>query len=330
VVIQRRLLILYLLIWSCILGAQQKSEEPFITLEPLFSGTLPLFPGQQAYIGYRFTFNADIDLTQEILPLLEATGFKKLGEKQIDETVKDGLYVHQILQRIEAIKPGEFAFEPSFITGYAYTVSGGGEKIYNPTPLKSEVPALVLTVAPFPQEGKPPAFNGALGNFSFTTQLAGSNQVNLGQRIDLLLKMTGEGEWDTVKHPKLCCQPGFSGFFKELDLPPTSSLEGQTKTFQISLFVENRDAKAIPSLAFAFFNPVEKKYGEKKSDPISIKVSAPPAVPLERTVAITPLPDLPSSFPLKFSFTWQKLLPLLGFLGILWILFQTHYQAYKS
>lgn len=247
---------------------------PSLTLEPIFTGTNPLYPGQRFFLGYRYLYNTSVDLSEEKLPLLEATGFKKIGDKQIDSGVEKGLSVTQVVQKVESDQPGTFTFPASQIVGYAYRLDSKGQKLYDKAPLSSNLPSFEVKVIPFPEKGKPASFQGAMGNFEFQAKLMGPNQVQVGDKIQLQLTVTGHGELEQLRSPDLCCQPGFSGFFKPSDLPPVTKVQGDTKTFLIELLVQNADTTAIPPIEFSFFNPVAKTYEKRTSQEIPLTVTA--------------------------------------------------------
>lgn len=259
------------------------STPPFLKLEPVFEGSTPLYPGQTASIGYRYIFNTSIDLIEEKLPLLEAQGFKKLGDKQVKEAEEKGISVRQVTQSIEAINPGEFLLGPSLVSGYAYTLDKTGNKQHQKPPLIAELPILKVIVEAFPETGKPGSFLGAIGNFSLQAHLLSPQPVHVGEKLALQLQIKGKGFFNTVLPPELCCQPGFSGFFKESDLPPLIESKTNEKIFVLEFFLINSSTNSIPSIEFSFFDPEKKSYGSVKSQEIALQVTSEPLVPLSNT-----------------------------------------------
>lgn len=285
-------------------------EGAFLKLEPVFTGAPPIYPGQRFFVGYRYLYNTSVDLVEEKLPLLEAKGFKRIGDKQIDSGEEKGVSITQVVQKVEAIEPGVYPFETSSIAGRAYTVDAKGNKQYSQTPLKSELNPFEIKVLPFPAVGKPASFRGAVGQYAFQAKLVGSAQVNVGDKIQLLLTVTGEGELEQLLPPDLCCQPGFSGYFKPSDLPPDTNIQGKTKTFLVDLYVENPDVTSIPPIEFSFFNPVSGKYEKKLSEAIPLTVTkvAPTPIPSE---ALPPVAIETSTFsPNKTTSISLPLVPL--------------------
>ena len=158
----------------------EEMQGPLI-LKAEIVGIVPLYPGQRAKMIYQIYFKGTINLTKEVLPLLDAKGLRKVGGIDIQEN-KSGDYDVQIIsQEIEAISPGTLVFGPSIIEGNLYQyVSGQIEP--SQTLIRSDLPSMSLEILPFPEQGKPPSFNGTIGLFSYEFILLSSPRMNLGDR----------------------------------------------------------------------------------------------------------------------------------------------------
>ena len=222
-------------------------------------GTQPLYPGQRALVGYRYLYNTSVQLTEENLPLLETTDFRKIGEKIIKDSEQGNLSITDVWQIIEAQQPGEYTYGPSVIAGKPYVQDASGKRVYLKPSLKSEIPPFKVVVDAFPS-GKPGSFNGAVGNFSFTQNLLSAPELRVSDRIDLQMIVSGTGQLDNLMAPDLCCQPGFSGFFKTSDLPTVGKIENNKKIFVVPLYPLTPYVKEIPSVEFSYFDPVKKVY----------------------------------------------------------------------
>jgi hypothetical protein len=248
------------------------SQKPSLKLEASVDGKTTLYPGQRTSLVYRFYYSGHIDLTGEVLPMLDADGLVKIGEKEIKDYTQGGLSVNEIVQEVEAAKPGSYIFGPSRIEGYAYELDRRGKKQYLEPKLASEAPAVVITVAPFEGQDKPASFNGAVGQFEFEAHLLSADRVEVGDEISLALIISGSGNLASVPLPDVCCQPGFSGFFRLSDLPPDEDVEGNQKRGIVKLRPLAASIKEIPSVEFSFFDPKASKYVVLHSDPIPITV----------------------------------------------------------
>ena len=307
------------------------ASQPALKLEAIFTGTVPLYPGQRFYLGYRYLYNTSVDLSEEKLPLLEAKGFKKIGDKQIDNGVEQGASVTQVVQKVESETPGKYIFPASQIVGYAYKVDSKGQKIYDRTSLTSSLPSFEIQVLPFPEQGKPASFQGAIGNFDFQAKLISPTNVQVGDKIQLQLTVTGTGELEQLLPPDLCCQPGFSGFFKPSDLPPVTKIQGDTKTFLIELFVQNSNISSIPPIEFSFFNPSTKTYEKKVSAAIPLNVTASGKTEITREMEPSAIANETSPFsPISVRSSYAIPLGLITLIGLALLALQAHYHQQKK
>lgn len=238
-----------------------------------------IYPGQQLKMYYRYKFNTNIELTDEKLPLLDAPGFTKIGSRDIKDTNEGDFSVREISQRVVATKPGQFNFPAAMVEGNVYRVDDYGVKQYQKPKISAESDAVTITVTAFPATGRPTSFNGAVGSFSSITDTLNSPPtVTLGDKIALDVEIFG-ADSETVPLPDLCCQPGFSGFFQQSDLPPIEKFSGKSKKFAVELRPLTVDIKSIPSIEFSYFDPATKTYKTLHTEPISIAVVDKPATP---------------------------------------------------
>lgn len=244
-----------------------------LRFEEIINGPTTLYPGERITVGYRFVFNYSVELAQEQIPLLDAKGFEKIGSKQTKEFVQGALNFLEVTQVIQAVEPGEYTFPKGVLQGRAYRLDKLKRKEYASTESRVESNSATLHVLPFPTQGKPPSFNGALGeSLDFETSLLSSDKINVGDKIVLLIKMSGQGQLDNMPMPEVCCQPGYSGFFRLSDLPPVEQVTGNTKTFKVEMRPLNASIKEIPPLEFSFFDPKKKAYTTKRSAAIPLAV----------------------------------------------------------
>lgn len=244
-------------------------------LEAFVDGPSPLYPGQRAKLVYRIAYNQSIDLAASKFPLLYTTEFKKIGDEQFKDYQYGALTVQEIIQEIEAAQPGTYHYPPSFIDGYAYRMRYG-LKVYEPTKLHAEAPAVEIVVAEFPKSDTPASFTGSLGKISGQLKMLTSPTLKMGDRIILELAVAGPTNLSDVSLPDLKCQPGFSGFFHLSDLPPAGKVKNNEKVFQIELRPISRFVKEVPSIELSAFDTVKKTYHRWQSEPIPIQLSIPP------------------------------------------------------
>lgn len=247
--------------------------KKFLKLEAIIEGPNPLYPGQHVRLVYRFYFKGNIDLTKEFLPMLDVSGFRKLGSKEIQEGSQEGISIQEVSQEYAGRLPGVYTFPISYVEGYAYQEITSGNKVRLPPELRAESPANTLTVHPFPIENQPASFQGAVGNFQLRATLNQTADVHIGDTVKLALEVKGTEGLDTVTLPDLECQPGFSGRFLIKEISSVGILQGQTKRFTIELRPLFSSIKEIPSIELSFFDPKEKNYKTLRTPPIALNIS---------------------------------------------------------
>lgn len=160
-----------------------------------------------------------------------------------------------------------------------------------------------------PSENRPAGFDGAVGNFEFTTEAA-PLQIAAGDPVTLKLKVTGSGNFDRVSAPALEKNDTWKTY------KPSTKFEAEdsagysgTKTFEQALVPTQSGKLQIPSLAFSFFDPQTRQYVTRAAAPISVEVApgqassvvvAPPAPAATTPSAGTgPRPATPELVPNK-------------------------------
>jgi len=188
-----------------------------------------------------------------------------------------------------ALKPGEFnlgpakikcnlvvrrqtqrrrsPFDDDFFSGFfnddIFDDFFGRYEIY---PLELKSAELPITVLSLPQEGKPDGFDGALGDFQLEVE-ATPLQVKAGDPITLKMIVKGDGNFDSVKPPRLESLEGFKVY------EPQVKQEKDKKIFEQVLIPESEKVDHIPQIKFCFFNSRTGQYQVLTHNPIPISVS---------------------------------------------------------
>jgi hypothetical protein len=204
-------------------------------------------------------------------------------------------------------------------------------------PIKSET--ATLNVKPLPPNA-PSNFSGAIGNFTMAVDAKPKN-VQVGDPITITATISGRGNFDRMNGPALEDEHGWHKY------PPSSKFKQDDdigisgeKTFE-TVIAPNEKKMEVPSLTFAYFDPIKENYATLRSDPIPIQVEggapsvAAPAASAKppATALATPVPtakpqdilyqlkDLGTirSFEpiyLRSSFWIAQIAPLIVFLGL--------------
>ncbi len=276
--------------------APAAGKGPFLQLGTFIDGSSNLYPGQKIRVGYRLYFNDNFDLDQTVFPLTEANGFKKIGNERINDAKESVVSVRQIDREIEAVTPGKYSFGPSYVIASLYRNDSNGKERKIKEGIRAEAPPVTLEVLAFPEEGKPPSFNGSTGeNIQFSVALAGPSEVSVGDKISLSVEFTGPSDdLSNIKLPDLCCLPGFAGFFTTDDIPPLPTEEKGKLTYKVSISPVVEKIAEIPPIEFSYFDVINTKYVTLKSGAIPIKIT-----PAKKT----PPKD---SAPAAKAFSWPK------------------------
>lgn len=279
----------------------QATSKPVLELKAGVEGPSPLYPGQHTLFIYRFYFSGDIELVSEVLPLLDAKGFVKVGEKQIKDSQQSGLNIQEIVQEVQAKEPGTFVFPESSAEGYAYKEDLLKNRTYIQPKLQTKVLPITVVVNAFPAENKPATFNGASGQFALQVSLLTPSTMMAEDKILLAIDISGAEGLDSVTAPDLS-KSGFKRFFRLGDLPSVGTVNGNTKRFTVELYPLTSAIKTIPPVFFSYFDSANSRYVTLKSDPIpiDIKQSSPEKLPekqKEQAPAIEPEKNIPEVKP---------------------------------
>lgn len=262
-----------------------QTSTPALKLEPITDPQLSLYPGQRTHLGYRITFTEPTELTTEELPLIKPEGFTKIGQEEINTKDFKTYSTQTISQEVRALTPGTYAFPESRIEGRTFNEDAKGRRVYDKR-LKATVPPFQIIVKPFPEKNKPFGFSGGLGQFILNAHLITAKNLMAGDEIRLLIRLTGQGEFDTLRMPNLSCQPGFSGFFQMSDFPPKERTDAFSKEFTVELRPLSSLVQSVPSIEFSYFDPHANNYVVLRSRAIPIQVEAPlVSLPQQQTPA---------------------------------------------
>lgn len=248
-------------------------EEPpqDLYLEAFVEGVQPLYPGQKATLIYRIYFKRDADILRQELPLLGAEGLLKVGELEEFISRKGAWTIQEVRQRVEAIEEGLFSFGPSIIEIDVLEEADESQKRQ-----VSQVPPIEIEVIPFPKEGQPESFSGALGQFSMEVVLLSPSEVLVGDNVEIEFSFHGEGEWETVRLPDIGEISAFTKLFQVSDLPPLEKRGDKGKKIVVILRPRSSYVQEIPSFLFSFFDPQSRRYSILRSDPIPLAIDSLP------------------------------------------------------
>ncbi len=133
---------------------------------------------------------------------------------------------------------------------------------------------ITITVKPLPEEGRPEAFNGAVGKFTITASLK-KNVINAGDVAEMEVTINGAGNLPMINPPRLDLPLGMEVFdpaVKENVNKTVYPLQG-FKQFNYTFLVKEEGDYRIPPVRFAYFDPAASAYKTMYSDSFSIHVN---------------------------------------------------------
>lgn len=136
---------------------------------------------------------------------------------------------------------------------------------YERRPIELTAPKIDMHVMPLPTEGKPDSFDGAQGDFNFELS-ASPKEVKVGDPITLRMNISGEGNFTTVKVPKLVSKEGFKTY------DPSVQQKENTKVFEQVILPTTDTIEEIPKIVFSYFNTRTGTYETQERGPIPITV----------------------------------------------------------
>ncbi len=221
----------------------------------------------------------------------EGLGFKHLGQIKTGSQTLNGEAFNLFL--IEgAISPtrlGTFSFGPAVVQVQVATAKRNrhpfGDTFFDDFFGRTELREMPVTLAPvpievlpLPLEGRPADFSGAVGQWNVEVS-AKPTEVTVGDPITLTVKITGEGNLDTVPPISL---GGLDKF--KLYNPTTKTTKNDLNTagervFEQVLVPKDATVTELPAVRLTYFDPIAKTYKTAKQGPIPLVVKADTAAP---------------------------------------------------
>ena len=131
-----------------------------------------------------------------------------------------------------------------------------------------------LKVEELPAADRPDEFNGAVGSFTMSVE-AKPTELQLGDPITLTVTIDGTGSIEQLAPPAID-KRNFKGYEPEVRTEARlkgDRVQGQLLCTQI-LTPQTAELMAIPGIAFAYFDPAQKRYVRLRQEPIPISVGA--------------------------------------------------------
>lgn len=139
---------------------------------------------------------------------------------------------------------------------------------YRTEPIELKSDAIGLSVLSLPGAGRPPGFQGALGDFDFHIEVS-PREVKAGDPVTLTMTVSGQGNFTTVQSPAVPLSKDFKVY------EPRTTQKTDRKTFEQVVIPLSDTVREIPSVTFSFFDTGSGKYRTITRGPVPLSVAKP-------------------------------------------------------
>lgn len=138
---------------------------------------------------------------------------------------------------------------------------------YREKEVKVVSPELELEVLSLPEEGRPPGYRGAIGDFRLSVT-ADPLEVEPGEPITLTMTVRGKGNFDRVQAPEVSNAAGWKSYTPSSEFLEDGGAGQGKKVFEQALVARDSALQEIPAVTFSYFDPAVADYKTLKSSPI--------------------------------------------------------------
>lgn len=133
--------------------------------------------------------------------------------------------------------------------------------------------ALTLEVKSLPENGKPASFAGAVGNYSFKSNID-KTELSTNEAVTITLTVSGTGNVELLQMPEPVFPPDFEVYDPKISTSTNVGSQGLTGTKKAEYLAIPRRAGnfTIPSVEFSYYNSSTESYEVLSSEPYEIKV----------------------------------------------------------
>ncbi len=132
---------------------------------------------------------------------------------------------------------------------------------------------ITIEILPLPTANKPNSFNGAVGQFTFTSKID-KNELKVNEAFTLTLTVSGKGNIELLELPKPILPPDFEVYDPKISTTVKNNALGiyGSKKAEYIIIPRVSGDFTLDDIEFSYFNPSLKKYETLKSDIHAIQV----------------------------------------------------------
>ncbi len=130
-----------------------------------------------------------------------------------------------------------------------------------------------INVKPLPQQGKPESFKGAVGEFTFKSEID-KKDLSANDALTLNVSISGRGNIELITSPEIHFPSDFETYEPKIKSNIQSSLSGisGSKIFEYLAIPRASGDFKIDPVKFSYFNPKEAKYYSFSSGELQVSV----------------------------------------------------------
>lgn len=245
-----------------------------------------VYVGQMVPVTFRLFVRAGFPFGSKTLPALESELFTigTLTTKPEQYSVAlEGVPYHLLIwnSSITPLKAGTYelsARQLAEVQDRERTL-GGGSSLFDQFMTRAQLKevelktkARTVNVLALPSEGKPASFSGAIGSFTFVTQVS-PTLLTKGEPTELTATIEGSGNFERIDWSGLSESRFWRSYKPSSTTKATdqAGLEGK-KLFKQALIPLSLEIKEFPMLEFSYFDPEKGQYKTLRSDPLALQI----------------------------------------------------------
>ena len=282
--------------------AQQSSSDPEVSGKDLFLKVVPskksVYVGEQVVLTYKLYTKVPVSsLSVEKMPSYAGFWTKDISDnnggalRQSSEYVNGVEYTVAEIQKMVIVpqRSGSLTLDPMTIECIAQIRTESSRRSNDPFDVFFNDPffnrniknvnkqlsssSLTINVQNLPVADKPDSFAGAVGNYSFKSDID-KTELSTNDAFTLTYTVSGQGNVELLQMPTPVLPPDFEVYDPKITTSVDHNAQGLTGTKKAEYLVIPRRAGSfnIPAAEFSYFNPANGSYQTLRSDGYTLSV----------------------------------------------------------
>lgn len=280
----------------------QSTNDPQVSGKDLFLRAIPskksVYLGEQIVLTFKLYTKVPVSsLSMGKTPSYAGFWTKDITEnnggnlRQSSEYVNGIEYTTAEIQKVVIVpqRAGRFTIDPMTIECIAQVRTEGNRRRSldpfgffddpffnnNIANVKKELSSssFAIDVKNLPTTGKPDSFAGAVGNYSFKSEID-KTELSTNEAFTITLTVSGTGNIELLQMPEPVFPPDFEVYDPKITTSPSTSSQGLSGTKKAEYLVIPRRAGnfSIPPVEFSYFDPSTSSYHAIPSQAYEIRV----------------------------------------------------------